>query len=282
MLSLNTNTPASTAAETLSQQNDAMATTFAQLSTGLSGVDAVTSGTAPQAIGQSLTNDAAKYGQAGANAEAGAAFINVISSAVDSALGLVKQMSLLAMQAASSNINGSATATADIASQYSQLTTELTRVNNDTTFNGVASFKAPSDSVGKTLTFQVGIGTTASNDTVSFTTFGIDSTTLSVGGLSMSDNTSATAALTKFNTAINTLTTDATTLGSAAAQLGNAQSLDAASRINLNKAASSLLDTDFATATSTLAKQKVLTQSASAMLVQANQQPQQALSLLRQ
>jgi flagellin len=281
MLTLNTNSPASTAANTLSEQNEAMATTFAQLSTGLTGVDAVTSGTAPQAIGESLTNEAAKYGQAGANAEAGAAFINVISSAVDSALGLVKQMSLLAMQAASSNINESDTANAGITSQYQQLTTELNRVNNSTTFNGVRTFKVPGAS-GETLKFQIGIGATESNNTVSFSTFGIDAATLSVSGLTMSDNATATTALTDFDKAIDKLTSRSITLGSAAAQLANAQSLDATSKINLEKAASSLLDTDYAAATSTLAKQKVLTQSASAMLTQANQQPQQVLSLLRQ
>jgi flagellin len=44
---------------------------------------------------------------------------------------------------------------------------------------------------------------------------------------------------------------------------------------------SRITDTDYATESSALAKQQIISQAATAMLAQANQQPQSVLSLLK-
>jgi len=51
---------------------------------------------------------------------------------------------------------------------------------------------------------------------------------------------------------------------------------------NMSASRSRILDTDYATETSSLAKQQIISQAATAMLAQANQQPQSVLSLFRQ
>jgi flagellin len=58
---------------------------------------------------------------------------------------------------------------------------------------------------------------------------------------------------------------------------------DNLSNISTNAAASrsTVMDTDYATASTNLAKNQIIQQAATAMLAQANQQPQSVLSLLK-
>jgi flagellin len=55
----------------------------------------------------------------------------------------------------------------------------------------------------------------------------------------------------------------------------------ATSSENLQSARSRIMDTDFAVETSNLSRAQVLQQAGNAMLAQANQAPQQVMSLLR-
>jgi flagellin len=50
---------------------------------------------------------------------------------------------------------------------------------------------------------------------------------------------------------------------------------------NLAASRSNIMDTDYATASSQLTKNQIVQQAATAMLAQANQQPQSVLSLLK-
>jgi flagellin len=50
---------------------------------------------------------------------------------------------------------------------------------------------------------------------------------------------------------------------------------------NLTASRSTIMDTDYATASAQLSKTQIIQQAATAMLAQANQQPQSVLSLLK-
>jgi len=50
---------------------------------------------------------------------------------------------------------------------------------------------------------------------------------------------------------------------------------------NIQASKSRIMDTDYATETTNLAKQQIISQAATAMLAQANQQAQSVLSLLK-
>jgi flagellin len=50
---------------------------------------------------------------------------------------------------------------------------------------------------------------------------------------------------------------------------------------NLTASRSQIMDTDYATATTQLARSQIIQQAATAMLAQANQQPQSVLALLK-
>jgi flagellin len=50
---------------------------------------------------------------------------------------------------------------------------------------------------------------------------------------------------------------------------------------NATQSRSTIMDTDYATATTQLAKTQIIQQAATAMLAQANQQPQSVMQLLK-
>jgi flagellin len=92
----------------------------------------------------------------------------------------------------------------------------------------------------------------------------------------------------KSNTAITTLDVALTSVNKARAELGSVinrltYAVDNLSNVSLNTSASRsrILDADYAKASSELARTQIISQAATAMLAQANQQPQAVLQLLQ-
>ncbi|NBY25869.1 MAG: hypothetical protein EBQ71_00515 [Betaproteobacteria bacterium] len=95
--------------------------------------------------------------------------------------------------------------------------------------------------------------------------------------------TSVTAALTiaRIDAAIGTLNSQRATLGSKINQMTYAG--DNLSNIsgNIQGSRSTIMDTDYATASTQLSKSQIIQQASTAMLAQANQQPMSVLALLK-
>jgi flagellin len=108
----------------------------------------------------------------------------------------------------------------------------------------------------------------------------------SVYSLGLSIGSSQTSA--NLKTAVSTIDTALKSIDSSRSILGAAQnrflssiaSLQS-SVTNLSAARSRIMDADFASETANLSRAQILSQSATAMMVQANQAPQAVLSLLR-
>jgi flagellin len=83
------------------------------------------------------------------------------------------------------------------------------------------------------------------------------------------------------DTAINSINSQRATIGASINQMTYAA--DNLTNISANASASrsTVMDTDYATASTNLAKNQIIQQAATAMLAQANQQPQAVLSLLK-
>jgi len=92
---------------------------------------------------------------------------------------------------------------------------------------------------------------------------------------------SATSNIALIDTAIGTLNTQRSTIGAAVNRLSHALDNLANVAANATDSRSKIEDTDYATATSDLARQQIIAQAATAILAQANQQPQYVLSLLK-
>jgi len=131
-----------------------------------------------------------------------------------------------------------------------------------------------------TYTYQVGSGST-STSSVSVTFSAMSSGALGVSSLSMISYDGATSAISSVDAAIQTVDTFRATLGAKINRMES--SVDNLANIAMNTAASRsrIEDTDYAAATTELARTQIIQQAATAMLAQANQQPQAVLSLLR-
>jgi flagellin len=109
----------------------------------------------------------------------------------------------------------------------------------------------------------------------------MSATALGVQSLSMISYGGATSAISSVDAAIQTVDTFRATLGAKINRMTSAA--DNLANISMNTAASRsrVEDADYAQATTELARTQIIQQAATAMLAQANQQPQAVLSLLR-
>jgi flagellin len=110
-----------------------------------------------------------------------------------------------------------------------------------------------------------GLGLTATNST----------------GIALSTAASASAAIATIDAAINTVNSQRATIGAAINRMTYA--VDNITNISSNTSASrsTIMDTDYATASTNLSKTQIIQQAATAMLAQANQQPQSVLALIK-
>ena len=155
------------------------------------------------------------------------------------------------------------------------------------TFNDGAAAATGTVTVGtnNTLTFQIGANT---DQTISLAINNMDASSLGVAGsnsttagLDLSTANLATNAIDTIDAAISTVSSERSKLGATENRLDHTiNNLTTASE-NLTSAESRIRDVDMASEMAEYTKLSVLTQAATAMLAQANQQPQQVLSLLK-
>ena len=167
--------------------------------------------------------------------------------------------------------------------EFEQLQSEITRVLGGTAFNGKNILGADAGA----LTFQVGANTTTDDViTVTTTDMTADATITAVtAGTAVIDNTADETAIA---TVIDDIDTALDTVNNTRAEFGAAQSRFDAVISNLQQAVenqsaarSRIMDADFASETASLSRAQILQQAGNAMIAQANQLPQQVLSLLR-
>jgi flagellin len=138
-------------------------------------------------------------------------------------------------------------------------------------------------STGGTLTFQVGAGTTANIDTIDLATSDL------TGGTGMAAVTSggitsaslATTALGNLDKAIDEITTARATFGATQNRFDAVISNLQVASENQAASRSRITDADFASETANLSRAQILQQAGNAMVAQANQLPQQVMTLLR-
>jgi flagellin len=100
-------------------------------------------------------------------------------------------------------------------------------------------------------------------------------------GIALSTAASASAAIATVDAAINTVNSQRATIGAAINRMTYAVDNITNISSNISASRSTIMDTDYAAASTALSKNQIIQQAATAMLAQANQQPQSVLSLLK-
>ena len=167
--------------------------------------------------------------------------------------------------------------------EFAELQKEITRVLGGTAFNG----KKILGSDATTLTFQVGANTSSDDViTVDTTDMTSDTTITAVTvNTAVIDHTATAGAIATviddIDTAIDTINNKRATFGATQSRFDAVIANLQQSVENQSAARSRIMDADFAQETANLSRAQILQQAGNAMIAQANQAPQQVLSLLR-
>jgi flagellin len=182
-----------------------------------------------------------------------------------------------------------------MATEYNQLSSEIDRIATQTQWNGMAIlngsgglYSGNAASNGQ-FTFQVGANTAQTVSVVILNMAILSATNATpvagtLGGLSaatIATAAGATTAIASVDSVLTILNTQRSTIGAMVNRLTHA--VDNLTNVAQNAAdsRSKVEDTDYAAATSELARTQIIAQAATAILAQANQQPQSVLSLLK-
>jgi len=271
---INTNTSAQYAQDALKINTKTMSTAMQQLATG-NRINAAKDDAAGLSIGQNMTSQVRGLNQAVRNVNDGINLLQTADGALVETSNMLQRMRELAVQ--SSNATNSASQRVYLNNEFKSLQVEITRIADNTTWNNARVF-GPNTTSALTLTFQAGI---LSGQTISVTLSAMDATGLSVNSESLTTFTASQSAITTIDASIEMVNSARSTMGATMNQLS--YSADNMVNISTNIAASrsTIMDTEYATASATLSKSQIIQQAATAMLAQANQQPQSVLSLIK-
>ena len=275
---INTNLASVNAQRNTATSQSSLAVSMQRLSSGMR-VNSAKDDAAGLAIAERMHAQVRGMNVAIRNANDGISLAQTAEGALAKVGDSLQRMRELAVQAR--NATNTTTDLDSIGKEYTQLSEEIGRVLGGTTFNGKAILAGGAGA----LTFQVGANT-STNDEVVITTVDMagnaDITTVTGATI---DNTSTTASLKtiidNIDTAINTVSGERATLGAAQNRFDAVISNLQVSVENQSSARSRIMDADFAIETANLSRAQILQQAGNTMIAQANQLPQQVLSLLR-
>ena len=308
MPAINTNVAALFAQQSLKVSERNQSSAMRQLSTG-SRVNTAADDAAGMAIGQTMTSQVQGLNQAVRNLNDGINMMQTAEGALGETSNMLQRMRELAVQSMNGTYSGAQRGYMD--TEFKALSAQIGRISSDTKWNDTALLGG-TGSAG--FTYQAGMsnGQTVVVSIIAMTVTGLgffsgdsmlsafaqpavaqnaadeNGTILTVAraqtfsGVATIMNVSlAKTSLGLIDTAIEKINTQRAKIGASINQMTYA--VDNLSNVAANTAASrsTIMDTDYATASTQLSKTQIIQQAATAMLAQANQQPQSVLSLLK-
>jgi flagellin len=276
-LVVNTNMNALTIENTLTNTNNAVSSSLQKLSSGLR-INSAKDDPAGQAIGNSFKAAISSMNVASQNANQAQSMLQIADGAYTQINDILVQMKSLATEAASGQ-QTSANLTS-LNGEFVKLQGEIDQIAQSTQY-GTTSLINGNATATNGITFQVGATNVSSNQVVvSFngaTTgcMNVGSTSVGIGSLA-----SAQAAMTAIDSALTSINAFMGNIGAFQNQLQYTVSNLTTSIQNYTSSESTIMDVDMAAEVSNLTKNQILQQAGTAMLAQANAQPQQILKLL--
>ena len=274
---INTNIKALVATGELMKNGRTMAKTMESLSTG-SRINKASDDAAGLSIRENMTSQIKGLNAAVRNANDAISMLQTADGALNEVSDMLQRMRELGTLA--QNDTYSTAQRVAMNDEFTQLQSEIDRIADNTQWNGMNLLDGTGGNWGggSLFTFQVGAN---AGQTISVAIAGMGIASLGISAVSIGTVTDARAAVTALDDAISVLNTRRSVLGSVINRLTHA--VDNLTNVSQNatESRSRVTDTDYATATSELARTQIIQQAATAILAQANQQPQMVLSLLK-
>ena len=214
--------------------------------------------------------------QATRNANDGVSMVQTAEGGLNEVSNILVRLRELTIQAASDTVGDAERGFLD--QEYQQLSTEVDRIAESTTFNGTNLLNGDG---GGTLDFQVGTFSGEENR-IQFDSDATNATAdeIGVGGTSVADKGDAVDAIDNIDGAIQMVSGQRANLGSIQSRLQSTVANLEVQTINQESARSVIEDVDVAEESAKMASNNVVKNAGISALAQANQLPSAALRLI--
>jgi flagellin len=286
MSTINTNLISLNAQRNLKTSQGDLATSIQRLSSGLR-VNSAKDDAAGLAISERMNTQVRGMNVAMRNTNDAISMAQVAEGALGKTGDIFQRMRELAVQAANGTNNSD-----DLVSlnrEFVQMAQEVTRTLGGTQFNGVSILSSTG-----TNNFQIGANNSSLIDRLSFDNYNWAGTTniTAVTGsavitgtdtptMQITTQANAQSAIASIDTALNEINSQRATWGARQNRFENVVSNLMSAVENQAAARGRIVDADYAAETANLSRAQILQQAGNAMVAQANQLPQQVMSLLR-
>ena len=288
MAVVNTNIAASIAQAALAKNERALGNAMEQLSTGKK-INSASDNAAGLAISTRMTSQIRGLDQAIRNAHDAVSMVQTAEGALDEITAMLQRMRELALQSGTGTTDSSDRSYLN--AEFTALRAEVDRIATNTEWNGrpILNGNAGASTAGglSSVSYQVGMNAA---QTVAVTFGNFTDSTGSLSGLASKTLSAATiaSAITVASGAIGKLDLAMTAVSTQRAKFGATQNrlihaVDNLTNVvtNAEVTRSRIMDTDYAEATSELARTQIIQQAGTAMLAQANELPGTVLQLLQ-
>jgi flagellin len=270
---INTNVMSLNAQRNLNTSQSSLATSMERLSSGLR-VNSARDDAAGLAVAERMNTAVRGAGVAIRNANDGVSMLQTVEGALGRIGENLQRIRELAVQSANGVISDDDRAY--LQAEATQLQEEVKRIVDNTRFNGLevldGSYPSP-------VSFQVG---PESTDTVNVETTSFVMTGLNVyGDADISTEAGARALIDRIDTDLEGVNTARAASGAVQSRMESIVMQLQIFSENTASARGRIMDTDYAQETANLARVQILQQAGSAMLTQANNQPQMVMQLLQ-
>jgi flagellin len=260
-----------------------------KLSTGLR-INRAADDAAGLSVSEQLQTQVTGLAMGQRNAQDGESLVNIADGALNEVQAMLQRMRELSIQSANDTLTSIERGYTQ--AEFDQLRTEIDRVVGCTQFNSMNLLdgSAPWGTAAGGI-IHVGPNSTGS-DVINITIAGVSTGALLItgnaldkngvaDGVFITDQVSATHAISSLDGALHSVNTLRANLGAITNRLEHAITNQQNQQTNMQAAESTIRDVDFATETTQFTRNQILAQSSTAMLAQANQLPQSVLSLLK-
>ena len=278
MTVINTNIKSLVSQNAIVKNNRELTNAMQQLSTGKR-INSASDDAAGLAISSRMTSQIKGLDQAVRNGNDAISMLQTTEGAMIEMTNMLQRVRELAIQSSNDTYSSVDRAYLDI--EFQQLISEINRITTDTQWNGmnVLDGTAGTNSDGK-LEFQIGAdeGQTITHTIADLSS---DGALDMIDGTDITDRDNAAEAITQVDDALDVINTERAGIGATVNRITYA--VDNLANVSLNTSASRsrIMDADYAKASSELARTQIISQAATAMLAQANQQPQTVLQLIK-
>ena len=273
-LVIQTNVGSLQAQKNLASTQLLLSTSFNRLSSGFR-INSAKDDAAGLAISESLKSQVRSLTVAERNAGDAVSMSQTAEGALGEITGILSRLRELATQGSNGALQSSDRSF--IQTEFSNLQSEMQRIMTSTKFNGKQLIQSAPSEVG----FQVGI-TNATEDRITVTFGGVDLATLCSTATKVSGSaTNARSCLDTIDEGLSRVSNARARFGAYLNRLETTVSNIQTVRLNLSSANSRIRDVDVAQESADQSRNQVLLQAGTSVLAQANQSPQQALSLLK-